>query len=231
MPGPLEKMKILAFRDADRKKAASPSEFPVLVNPESYGMEHAIEYEVDETVRAEDGSESTNTLKYKKTPPGTFSCQLIFDSSGILDGNPRSDVVTATENFKKFLLAVEADTHDMRHFTLIWGTMIFKGRVTALNYTFKLFTPDGRPIRAVAEVSFKGSFSDALGELINNLLSPDLTHRRVVKSGDTLANLCHEVYTTLDYVQAVARFNGLDTYRSLRVGRELAFPPIKIPTA
>jgi hypothetical protein len=231
MLGPLEKMKILAFKDADRKKPALPPAFPVLVNPESYGMEHSIEYEVDETVRAEDGSESTNTLKYKKTPPGTFSCELVFDSSGILDGIPRLDVVAETELFKKFLLAVESDTHDMRHFTLIWGTMIFKGRVTALNYTFKLFTPDGRPIRAVAEVSFKGSFSDALGELINNLLSPDLTHRHVVVAGDRLDNLCQNVYGNLDHVQQVARYNQLDTYRSLRVGRELAFPPIKIPTA
>ena len=231
MLGPLEKMKILAFKDADRKQPALPPAFPVLVNPESYGMEHAIEYEVDETVRAEDGSESTNTLKYKKTPPGTFSCQLIFDSSGILDGISRPDVVAETELFKKFLLSVESDTHDMRHFTLIWGTMIFKGRVTALNYTFKLFTPDGRPIRAVAEVTFKGSFSDALGELINNLLSPDLTHRHTVVAGDQLDNLCQRVYGNLDHVQAVARHNDLDTYRSLRVGRELAFPPVKIPTA
>ena len=231
MLGPLEKMKILAFKDADRKQPALPPAFPVLVNPESYGMEHAIEYEVDETVRAEDGSESTNTLKYKKTPPGTFSCELVFDASGILDGIPRPDVVAETELFKKFLLAVESDTHDMRHFTLIWGTMLFKGRVTALNYTFKLFTPDGRPIRAVAEVSFKGSFSDALGELINNLLSPDLTHRHVVVAGDRLDNLCQRVYGNLEHLQQIARYNQLDTYRSLRVGRELAFPPIKVPTA
>ncbi|MCP9234658.1 hypothetical protein [Lewinella sp. JB7] len=229
MLGPLEKMKILAFKDADRKQPAIPPAFPVLVNPETYAMEHAIEYEVDETVRAEDGSESTNTLKYKKTPPGTFGCTLIFDATGILDGIARPDVVAETELFKKFLLSVESDTHDMRHFTLIWGTMIFKGRVTAVNFTFKLFTPDGRPVRAVAEVSFKGSFSDKLGDLINNLLSPDLTHRRVVVAGDTLANLCQQVYGNLDHVQAVADFNRLDTYRSLRVGRELAFPPVKIP--
>lgn len=231
MLGPLEKMKILAFKDADRKQPALPPAFPVLVNPESYAMEHSVEYEVDETVRAEDGSESTNTLKYKKTPPGNFTCELIFDSSGILDGIARLDVVTETELFKKFLLSVESDTHDMRHFTLIWGTMIFKGRVTALNYTYKLFTPDGRPIRAVAEVTFKGSFSDAIGELINNLLSPDLTHRHTVVAGDGLAKLCQDTYGNLDHVQQVARFNQLDTYRSLRVGGELAFPPIKVPTA
>ena len=231
MLGPLEKMKILSFKDAERKQPAIPPAFPVLVNPESYGMEHAIEYEVDETVRAEDGSESTTTLKYKKTPPNTFSCQLIFDATGILDGVSRPDVVAETELFKKFLLGVNSDTHDMHHFTLIWGTMIFKGRVTSLNYTFKLFTPDGRPTRATAEVAFKGSFSDKLGELINNLLSPDLTHRRTVRAGDTLANLCQEVYGSLNHLQQVARHNGLHSYRDLPVGRELAFPPIKIPAA
>lgn len=227
MLGPLEKMKILAFKDPERKKPAFPPFFPVLVNPESYGMEHAVEYEVSETVRATDGTESTQTLPYKKTPPGVFSCQLHFDASGILDGIDRPDVVTETELFKKFLLSVEPETHDMRHFTIIWGTMIYKGRVTALNYTYKLFTSDGRPTRAVADVSFKGSFSDLIGDLLNHLLSPDLTHRRVVKAGDTLVNLCEDVYGNLDHVQAVARFNALASYRSLAVGKELAFPPIK----
>ncbi|MEM7574073.1 MAG: hypothetical protein AAF433_14290 [Bacteroidota bacterium] len=231
MLGPLEKMKILAFKDAERKQPALPPAFPVLVNPESYSMEHAIEYDVDETVRAEDGSESTNTLKYKKTPPSVFSCELHFDASGILDGIPRPDIVTETELFKKFLLGVESETHDMRHFTLIWGTMIFKGRVTALNYKYKLFTSDGRPIRAVAEVAFKGSFSDLIGNLINNLLSPDLTHHRVVRAGDTLANLCQEIYGSTQYVQEVARANELDSYRSLPIGKELTFPPVKVPTA
>lgn len=231
MLGPLEKMKILSFKDAERKQPSAPPAFPVLVNPESYAMEHAIEYEESETATAETGDESTNALTYKKTVPGTFSCELIFDASGILDGIPRPDVVVEMKLFKEFMLKVQSDPHDMPHFTLIWGTMIFKGRLTALNYTFKLFTPDGRPIRAVAEVTFKGSFSDAIGELINNLLSPDLTHRRTVVAGDTLANLCQSVYGKLDHLQSVARHNELDTYRSLRVGRELAFPPIKVPTA
>ncbi|WP_020570406.1 CIS tube protein [Neolewinella persica] len=229
MLGPLEKMKILAFKDADRKQPALPPSFPVLVNPESYGMEHAVEYDVDETVKAKDGTESTSTLKYKKTPPGVFTCELHFDASGILDGIARPDVIAETELFKKFLLSVEPETHDMRHFTIIWGAMIFKGRVTALNYNFKLFSNDGRPIRAVAEVSFKGSFSDKIGELINHLLSPDLTHRRVVRAGDTLANLCQEVYGNLVHLQAVARHNELNSYRSLPVGRTLSFPPIKSP--
>ena len=231
MLGPLEKMKILAFKDAERKQPAIPPAFPVLVNPESYGMEHTIEYIDSETVAAEDGSESTTALTYKKTPPNTFSCELVFDASGILDGIARPDVVAETELFKKFLLGVDSDTHDMHHFTVIWGTLIFKGRVTALNYRFKLFAPDGRPIRATAEVTFKGSFSDVLGDLINNLLSPDLTHRRTVHAGDTLANLCYAVYGNLDHVQEVARINRLTGYRSLPVGLELAFPPIKIPAS
>lgn len=230
MLGPLEKLKILAFKDPDRKRPAIPPAFPVLINPESYGLEHAVEYEVDETVRATNGDESTTTLPYKKTPPNTFSCQLILDATGILDGIRRPDVVAETELFKKFLLGVDSDTHDMKHFTLIWGTLIFKGRVTSLNYKYKLFTPDGRPIRASAEVTFKGSFSDKLGDLINNLLSPDLTHRRTVRVGDNLANLCQEVYGNLDHVQAVARANELSSYRSLPVGRELAFPPVKVPS-
>jgi len=227
MLGPLEKMKILAFKDPERKQPVIPPWFPVLVNPESYGTDYAIEYEEPETVTADSGTEATRNLKYKKTAPTTFSCELHFDASGILDGIPRLDVVAETEAFKKYLLPIEPEKHDARHFTIVWGAMIFKGRLTSVNFKYKLFSSDGRPIRAVAEVSFKGSFSDKIGELINHLFSPDLTHRRVVNEGDTLANLCNDVYGNLEHLQAVARVNDLPSYRSLRVGAEIAFPPIK----
>lgn len=231
MLGPLEKMKILAFQDAERKKPAFPPAFPVLVNPESYTMEYSVEYDPPQTVTPRDANEPTTTLPYKTSPPNTLSCELVFDATGILDGIARPDVVAETEAFKQFLLKINGDAHDLHHFTVIWGTLIFKGRVTALNLRYKLFTPDGRPIRATAEVTFKGSYSELLGNLINNLLSPDLTHRRTVHAGDTLANLCFAVYGNLDHVQEVARVNRLASYRSLPVGMELAFPPIKVPSA
>ncbi|MBC6993250.1 hypothetical protein QWY85_13625 [Neolewinella lacunae] len=222
MLGPLEKMKILAFTDSEYTRPATVPAFPVLVNPESYAMDHAIEYNT-ETATGSTGSEAA----FVRKNPEVFSCELHFDNTGILDGLPRPDVHVELEAFKAFLLDVESETHEPRHFMIIWGKMIFKGRVTAMNIKYKLFAADGTPIRATVELAFKGSFSDLLRLAIDNLLSPDLTHLRVIRAGDTLANLCQEIYGDTSQLMAVARANGLSSFRSLAVGSQLAFPPLQ----
>ncbi len=218
--GKLEKMKILAFKDSAHKQPALPPFFPVMVNPEGYEMNHTIEYNTD-TPPGNDGT----TARYTRHDPEEFACELWFDNTGILDGIPRPDIYTELNQFKKFLLDVESDTHEPRHFMVIWGKMLFKGRVTGLNIQYKLFKPDGTPIRAVVKVTFKGSFDQALRLAMANLLSPDLTHQRTVRAGDTLPNMCHEVYGDSRYATQVARVNQLASFRTLPVGRDLYFPP------
>jgi nucleoid-associated protein YgaU len=218
--GKLEKLKLLAFKDNAFTKPAIPPAFPVLINPESYALNYTVEYNTD----AAQGNNGT-TARYTRHSPEEFSCDLWFDNTGILDGIPRPDVYLETEAFKKFLLDIESETHEPRHFMVIWGKMIFKGRVTGLQMEYKLFKPDGTPIRAMAKVTFKGSFDDVLRLALANLFSPDLTHRRQVKAGDTLANLCYEMYGSPRYTPQIAKVNRLANYRHLVPGTELFFPP------
>ncbi len=223
MPRGLEKMKILAFTDSAYTKPAAVPAFPVLVNPETYSIEQSIEYNTD-AGPGSTGEEATFVAK----KPETFSCELYFDNTGILDGIPRPDIYLELEAFRAFLLGIESETHEVRHFMIVWGKMIFKGRVTAVNIKHKLFKPDGTPIRATVELSFKGSFSDVLRLALDNLLSPDLTHLRTVRAGDTLPNLCQDIYGHTDAVMAVARANGLSGFRHLAVGTVLSFPPLQV---
>lgn len=224
--GKLEKMKILAFKDNAFSKPASPPFWSVLVNPETYSMDHTIEYNTD-TAQGNDGT----TARYTKHDPEEISFDLIFDNTGILDEQPRDDIYTELDSFKKFLLEIESETHEPRHFMIVWGKMLFKGRVTGVRIQYKLFKPDGTPIRAMVNVSFKGSFDDVLRLAKANLLSPDLTHKRTVKAGDTLPNLCEEIYGSVRYTTRVARINGLAGFRELPAGTELYFPPLAKSTA
>ena len=59
-----------------------------------------------------------------------------------------------------------------------------------------------------------------------NKSSPDLTHSRIVKNGDTLPLLTKEVYGTSAYYLRVAQVNKLDDFRNLTPGQELFFPPL-----
>ncbi len=218
--GQLEKMKILAFKDGTFTKPVVPPAFPVYVNPESYALDYSIEYNTD----AAQGNNGTEA-RYTRHSPEQFSCDLWFDNTGILEGKPRDDVYKETEDFKKFLLDLESETHEPRHFMIIWGKMLFKGRLTGLQMSYKLFKSDGTPIRAVAKVTFKGSFDDLLRLAMANLMSPDLTHVRQVKAGDTLPNLCFDMYGSTRYVNEIARINGLSSFRRIKPGTTLVFPP------
>ena len=219
--GKLEKMKILAFKDVAYQKPATPPFWPVLVNPETYSLDYKIEYNTD-TAQGNDGT----SARYTRHNPEEFSCDLWFDNTGILDNVPRPDIYVEMEAFRSFLLDIESETHEPRHFMIIWGKMLFKGRITGLQIQYKLFKSDGTPIRAMATVSFKGSFDDVLRLAKANLLSPDLTQKKVIKAGDTLPNLCNNVYESPRYATQIARINDLDQFRELAVGTELYFPPL-----
>ncbi|MEM9835011.1 MAG: hypothetical protein AAF828_00830 [Bacteroidota bacterium] len=219
-PGKLEKMIILGFKDVEHNEPSSPRRQEVLVNPETYSQEYTIEYNTD-TAQGEDGAEA----KYTRHSPSEFSCDLWFDNTGIIDGKPQPDIHDQLDTFKKFLLDLEEETHEPRHFKIIWGKMLFNGRLTALNVEYKLFKPDGTPIRAKATVTFVGSFDDVLRQARSNLQSPDLTHQRIVHAGETLANLCQEIYGDVRYVNTIARLNELNSFRRVEVGQVLFFPP------
>ena len=98
------------------------------------------------------------------------------------------------------------------------GNLIFKGRAIEVGITYKLFNPDGQPIRAVVRVKFKGSIEEkkrARSRIRTRPTSPT-AHRR---PGDTLPFMCFEVYGDPRHYLFVADFNQLDDFRELTVGR------------
>jgi nucleoid-associated protein YgaU len=78
----------------------------------------------------------------------------------------------------------------------------------------------------VAKVTFKSSIEEKKRAAKEDRKSPDLTHIRKVKLGDTLPQLCFVMYGDPRYYAQVAAVNGLDNFRQLTPGTNLAFPPI-----
>jgi nucleoid-associated protein YgaU len=97
--------------------------------------------------------------------------------------------------------------------------------------TYKLFNPDGQPIRAVVRVKFKGSIEDKKRAALEDRRSADLTHRRAVRPGDTLPFMCFEVYGDPRHYLFVADYNRIDDFRGLTVGAPILFPPLPPPAA
>ncbi len=225
--GKLEKMLILAFADSKKAESGGVQEaddtFEALINPETYTQSYKLKF----SQGGQGQGSSGHQLKYEYTEPEEISFEFLFDNTGIIDGNPKDSVADDLKKFRQVLIEYKGDAHEPRHFKLVWGKgSIFKGRVTELAITYKLFKPDGTPIRATAKVTFKSSIEELKRAAKENKSSPDLTHQRRVKAGDTLPLMCYRIYGDSRYYLQVAQFNKLNNFRSLQVGSTLKFPPL-----
>ena len=226
-PGKHGKMLILAFADSKKAESGGVAEadesFEALINPETYTQEYKIKYADSGQGHGTSGKQ----LKYASTEPVEMSFEFLFDNTGIIDNEPRDSIADDIKKFKEVLIEYKGDSHEPRHFKLVWGeNSIFKGRVTEVSIIYKMFNSNGTPIRAVAKVKFKSSIEEQKRAAKEDKKSPDLNHARKVKLGDTLPQLCFTIYGDPKYYLQVAAANGLGNFRQLSPGMNLRFPPI-----
>jgi Contractile injection system tube protein len=225
--GKLEKMLILAFESAKDAEDGGLSEakerFEALINPETYTLEYKVK-----TSDGQGQGTSSAQVKFEYILPGELTFDFLFDNTGLIDGSPKPDgVFDDVDAFRKLLTEYRGDSHEPYHLKLVWGNLVFKGRAIEVGITYKLFNPDGQPIRAVVRVKFKGSVEERKRAALEFRQSPDLTNQRTVMPGDTLPFMCFKVYGDPRHYLRVATFNNLDDFRSLEVGRAILFPPLK----
>src|SRR5882672_8638285 len=129
--GKLEKMLILAFSDSKKAESGGVAEaddsFEALINPETYTQEFKLKFSESGQGHGTSGKQ----LKYEYTEPEEISFDFLFDNTGIIDGKPRDSIADDLKKFKQVLIEYKGNSHEPRHFKLVWGeNLIFKGRVT-----------------------------------------------------------------------------------------------------
>lgn len=226
--GELEKMMIFAYGDSEALESGgrqlSGSPIKVLINPDSFTMDYKLKFSQDDQGQGSSGRQ----LKYEYTEPEEMSFEFLFDNTGIIDEKPRGSVADDIAEFKDLMTKYDGDNHEPPHLKLAWGnSFLFKCRLTELSIKYKLFSPDGQPLRAVAKATFKQSIEEERRAAQENNSSPDLTHIRTVKAGDNLPLMCHRIYGEAGRYLQVAEANGLSNFRELKPGMEIFFPPIK----
>ena len=167
--------------------------------------------------------------KFSAADVETLAFALVLDGTGVVplpEGVARLDVKTHLENLNKVVYQYDGNQHEPGRVRLLWGTLIFFGRMQNMSTHYTLFKPSGAPLRAKVDLSFIGSMSKRETELVSNLSSPDLTHLVEVRDGDTLPLLCNRIYGDPGYYLEVARFNQLTDFRNLKPGGKLHFPPL-----
>lgn len=217
--GRLEKLLIKAYDKPDYQ-GASIGEFRAFVNPSEITLSYEIEYD------AAQGSGTTNSrMEFKKRKPGDMSLTFFIDGTGA-NGNP-VDVQREVERFQT-VTGYDGKIHRTHYLKITWGTLEVKRCVLkSASIAYKLFKPDGVPLRAVITAVFIDNSDDKTRIAIAQDESADLTHVRMIKAGDNLAALCFEIYGDPSYYLEVAKVNRLNNFRSLKPGAKVFFPPVE----
>lgn len=221
MANNVSKLKIFSYPEADRK--TSDDNMEVLVNPESYSQKITVKFSEKQAPGT-----TAKMPKFSKMEPQKLDFELLFDSTGVINGvkDETNGVEAELAKFKKLVLEYKGDKHRPRFLSIYWGTLKFDCCLENLDITYKLFRADGLPLRALAKASFIGSMDDTKRVAKENASSPDLTHVRTVMEGDTLPLMAFKIYGDPKYYIEVAKANGLDDFRELKTGSRIFFPPI-----
>jgi hypothetical protein len=222
--GEFEKLKIYAYTDPgcgdDHLADLEENPITAMINPENYTLETKVEFNDGQA-----GGTSGSQPRFEKKPPGELAFEFLYDNTGIIDGNKREDISDDLTKLNEFLMGYDGDIHQTRFFKLVWGTSLMKGVCSSLSITYKLFNPDGKPIRATCKITIREVAEEEARVLEENNSSPDLTHFRIVKKGDTLPLMCYKIYGDSKYYIQVAHMNKLYNFRNLKPGDEIFFPP------
>ncbi len=229
--GKLQKMKLAGYKDVKCAKGTEVSSYTVLVNPETY----TLNYETKINTEQAPGTSSI-AAPYNLSLPQRLEFEFLFDGTGALTSegvpNPfevanQRPVNEQIDAFKATIFEINGEIHQPLFIRLEWGALSFVGMAEKVQFIYKLFKPDGSPLRVVAKTTFVEALDKEKEEAKKKMSSPDLTHVRTVKAGDKLPLMCHDIYGDSTLYREIARVNKIINPRKLQVGQQIIFPPIQ----
>lgn len=195
--------------------------FEALINPSGYDHNYTIRYTKNETLGQAGDEAKFNAVQSEKLSLKS----LVLDGTGAIPGT-RVPVKQQVEALRNAVYTYVGTKHEPPIVQVVWGSLLFYGRIEGLKFDYTLFAPNGEPLRAKIALNFVEYTSAAEEVKEKKKSSPDLTHLVVVKAGDTLPLLCERIYRDPAYHLEVARINGLTLVRELAPGMSLRFPPL-----
>ncbi len=149
----------------------------------------------------------------------TLSMQLFFDTYTYNHGE---DVRKYTGEIIK-LLNIDPDLHAPPVCKFAWGGLSFVGVLERAEQSFTMFLPNGIPVRATVDVTFK-EFSTAKPDKNE---SADFTKYHQVHQGETLSGIAGEYYNDPTRWRPIAQANKMDDPLALRPGQMLVIPALR----
>ncbi len=251
--GGLEKLKLTAFEDDTY--TTSTKTYVVMYNPTAYSYEVKTTWIPEEGVdpdarqlqfRGNQSDSASFEFLFDATaasPPGD-------DEPGDIDLGYLGDAINrdsisnekvsainiikedkhvdrAIKEFLDMAQTIQSGSHSPNYLQINWGAYQFRGVLSKATISYKLFNNAGLPIRATVAAQFIESLSREEQAAEAGRTSPDLTHVRIVRSGDTIPIIANRIYGDPAYYLEIAKVNNLKNFRKIKVGQKLILPPIE----
>jgi hypothetical protein len=218
--GGLKKLTIYTYKDAKYEQKGDPEKFVVMFNPNSYAEKYEVEYKAEQSQ-----GNSASAMKFGLIKPKDYTFEFVIDGTGAVA--EEVEVADEIEDFLKACARIVSDTHRPHFLRINWGNLDTKVVLKSADITYNLFDNEGSPIRAKINASFTENIEDTLRVKKEGTSSPDLSHKRQIKTESKLPIVVYKEYRThLPYL-SVARANNLNNFRRLSIGNWITLPPYK----
>jgi LysM repeat protein len=203
--------------------------FDVLFNPTEYSISKSNEWKFEKVT----GTAFTPP-QFGGGSPRELTLNLLLDAS--LLGKTQHVRGVTDELFKMMEVPAGSSGGSSQaappFITFTWGSeTTFKSVCTSLTVAFKLFRPNGDPIRADVKMTLKQAeaASTASSNGANRGTNPTTRANaghgvHTVKDGDSLPSIAYEAYGDATSWRAIADANGIENPLHLRRGRALSLP-------
>jgi nucleoid-associated protein YgaU len=205
----------MALEKAAIKRHIPPGEtIEVLFNPNEYRLNVSNQF-----AEVAIPGLAAPLVQFGRGNASTLSMRLFFDTY-----EQRTDVRLYTGKVIK-LMTIDPSLHAPPVCMFVWGKLEFVGVLERADQSFTLFLPNGIPVRAALDVSFKEFFD---GKKQAGLLeSADFAKRYTVQRGDTLSSIAGVEYGDHALWRLIAEENGLDDPLALQPGQVLVIPAVR----
>ncbi len=192
------------------------TEYPLQINPE--GIKHTRAINVNTKAV---GDTAGPVGQFQGYGDDTITLDFFIDGSGVIDGSFWGTVPMELKKLENCIYGFDASQHKPRPLLVTYGGFVFRCTLTSYTTDYLLFDRDGLPLRAKVSLGLKGAKEKKKKN------SPDMTHAKTIREGDSLPLLCKEIYGKMDYYIQVAEHNGLTNFRELEIGSTVEFPPLQ----
>lgn len=200
--------------------AQPPPEIEVQFNPSDYTIDRGATYASMPVPGLQ-----TPIQQFIRGDADTLTLDLFLDDTSSRNSSNTESVKAKLEELRTFV-RIDSSLHAPPVCQFIWGDLDFTGTVVSLRERNTLFSQSGNPIRARVTLVLKAYKSAEVQLRELKLESPDRTHVRIVREGETLSSIAYEAYGDSRAWRPIAEANGIDRPRFVPPGTALKIPAL-----